>query len=129
MKWLKDHSSKATLDGMARYALPSDKALGVTYRDMKALGKRLGQNHELAAALWETDVYEARMLASMVDDPAEVTSAQMDRWCKDFDNWGICDTMYLLANHTARWPMVCGVRREFVNRFAYILGEGSISNN
>ena len=93
LKWLKSHSTKATLDGMARYAIPSDKAFGVAYRDMKLLGKRLGPNHELAAALWDTGVYEARMVASLVDDPSQVTPAQMDRWCKDFDNWGICDTM------------------------------------
>ena len=93
LKWLKSHSTKATLEGMARYALPSDKAFGVAYRDMKVLGERLGRNHELAAALWDTGVYEACMVASFVDDPSQVTPAQMDRWCKDFYNWGICDTI------------------------------------
>jgi len=93
LKWLKSNSTKATLDGMARYAIPSNNAFGVAYRDMKLLGKRLGRNHELAAALWDTGVYEARMVASFVDDPSRVTPEQMDHWCKDFDNWGICDTM------------------------------------
>jgi len=79
LKWLKSHSSRATLDGMARYAIPSDKAFGVAYRDIKLLGKRLGRDHELAAALWDTGVYEARMVASFVDDPSQVTPAQMDR--------------------------------------------------
>ena len=32
------------------------------------------------------------MLACFVDEPERVTAAQMDRWCRDFDNWGICDT-------------------------------------
>src|SRR5262245_50971874 len=32
------------------------------------------------------------MLAAMVDDPADVTPAQMDRWVKDCDNWGLVDT-------------------------------------
>jgi len=126
LKWLKSHSTKATLDGMARYALPSDKALGVAYKDMKALGKRLGRNHELAAALWSTGVYEARMVASMVDDPAQVTPAQMDRWCKDFDNWGICDTMcFNLFDRTPHaWAKVTQWSRskhEFVNRTAFAL--------
>jgi 3-methyladenine DNA glycosylase AlkD len=70
LKWLKSHSTKATLDGMARYALPSNNALGVAYRDMKVLGKRLGRNHELAAALWDTGVYEARMVTSFIADTA-----------------------------------------------------------
>ena len=91
--WLKSHASQATLDGMARYAIPSDKALGVAMKDIKALGKTLGRNQELAAALWRTGLYEARMLVSFVGDPARLTSAQMDRWCRDFDNWAFCDAM------------------------------------
>ena len=51
LKWLKSHSTKATRDGMARYAIPSDKAYGVAMRDIKALGKKLGRNQKLAAAL------------------------------------------------------------------------------
>ncbi len=93
LKWLKSHSTKATLDGMARYAIASDKAYGVAMRDIKALGKKLGRNQKLAAALWDTDIYEARMLASFVGDPDEITALQMDRWCKDFDNWAFCDAM------------------------------------
>ena len=64
LQWLKDHSTRATLEGMARYAIPSDHALGVAMRDIKALGKQLGHDQELANALWETGVYEASMLAS-----------------------------------------------------------------
>ncbi len=93
LEWLKDHATNATLDGMARYAIPSDHALGVPMKDVKALGKQLGPNQELAVALWDTGVYEARMLASFVGDPAQITAAQMDRWCRQFDNWAFCDAM------------------------------------
>ena len=61
--------------------------------DLQRLARSLGRDHELAAALWDTGWYEARMLASFVDEPALVTPAQMDRWCRDFDNWAICDTV------------------------------------
>ncbi|PYU04338.1 MAG: DNA alkylation repair enzyme [Acidobacteria bacterium] len=126
LKWLKSHSTKATLDGMARYALPSDNAFGVAYRDMKVLGKRLGRNHELAGALWDTGVYEARMVASFVADPAQLTPAQMDRWCKAFDNWGICDTMcFNLFDRTPHaWAKVThwsSSNDEFVKRTAFAL--------
>jgi 3-methyladenine DNA glycosylase AlkD len=126
LKWLKSHSTKATLDGMARYAIPSNNAFGVAYRDMKLLGKRLGRNHELAAALWDTGVYEARMVASFVDDPSRVTPEQMDHWCKDFDNWGICDTMcFNLFDRTPHaWAKVAQWSKskdEFVKRTAFAL--------
>src|SRR5262245_25640808 len=52
--FLKAHSTKATRDGMARYAIPSDKAYGVAMRDIKALGETLGRNLGIAGALWDT---------------------------------------------------------------------------
>lgn len=93
LEWLKTRGTQATLDGMARYAIPSDKAFGVAMKDMKALGTLLGHDHALALALWKTGWYEARMLTSFVADPAMVSAEQMDRWCKDFDNWAYCDTL------------------------------------
>ena len=126
LAWLKRHATKHTLNGMARYGLPSDNALGVSIADVKALGARLGRNHALAAALWETGVYEARLVTSFVDDPALVTSAQMDRWCRDFDNWGICDTVcFQLFDRTPHaWSKVVkwsARREEFVKRAAFAL--------
>ena len=111
---------------MARYAIPSDHAIGVAMRDIKALGKTIGRNHDLAAALWETGVYEARMLASFVDDPAQVTAAQMDRWCRDFDNWALCDALsFILFDRTPHaWAKVTlwsRRRREFEKRTAFAL--------
>ena len=93
LDWLRDHGSQATLDGMARYAIPSDRAFGVAMRDIKALGATVGRDHELGLALWETGWYEARLLVSFVGDPVELTSDQMDRWCADFDDWATCDTL------------------------------------
>jgi 3-methyladenine DNA glycosylase AlkD len=123
---LERHSTKRTRDGMARYGLPSDNAFGVTMADMKVLAKRLGRNHELAAALWDTGWYEARMLTSFVDEPARVTAAQMDRWCRDFDNWGICDTVcfHLFDRTPHAWRKVAqwhDRREEFVKRAAFAL--------
>ena len=93
---------------------------------IQSLAKRLGRNHELAAALWDTGWYEARMLASFVDEPARVTPAQMDRWCRDFDNWGICDTVcfHLFDRTPHAWRKVAqwsDRRDEFVKRAAFAL--------
>ncbi|MGI8735623.1 MAG: DNA alkylation repair protein [Pyrinomonadaceae bacterium] len=126
LTWLKRHSTKRTREGMARYGIPSDNALGVSVADIRVLAKRLGRNHELAAALWRTGCYEARMLASFVDEPARVTSAQMDRWSRDFDNWAICDTLcfHLFDRTPHSWQKVakwCNRREEFVKRAAFAL--------
>ena len=59
----------------------------------RQLARHLGRDHELALALWATGWYEARLLSAFVDEPERVTPAQMDRWARDFDNWGVCDTV------------------------------------
>jgi len=96
---LKRLASKRVLDDMGnRYGIHTKKAFGVGMAAMQKVAKSAKtkdstRNHQIAAALWKTDWYEARMVACMIDEPALVTSAQMDAWCRDFDNWGICDTV------------------------------------
>jgi len=126
LAWLRRHRSKATLDGMARYAIPSDHAYGVAMKDIKALGTMLGRNQPLAVALWATGVYEARMLASFVGDPERLTAVQMERWCKDFDNWAVCDAMsFNLFDRTPHaWTKVAqwsSRSHEFEKRAAFAL--------
>jgi 3-methyladenine DNA glycosylase AlkD len=76
---------------MARFGINPDRALGVRVPDLRRLSKEIGTDHRLALALWKTGLHEARILASMVDDPAAVTEAQMESWVGDFDSWDLCD--------------------------------------
>jgi 3-methyladenine DNA glycosylase AlkD len=109
-----------------RYGIHTAKAFGVSVAKIRELAKRIGRSHDLAAALWATGWYEARMLACFVEDPAQVSPAQMERWCKDFDNWAICDTAcFHLFDHTPhafeKVEAWAGRRDEFVKRAAFAL--------
>ena len=126
MKWFEVSASKRTRDGMARFAIPADKAYGIAVGSLRQKAKGLGRNHELALALWDTDRYEARMLATFIDEPERVTSAQMDRWCRDFDNWAIVDTacFALFDRVPHAWGKVAqwaDQRDEWVKRAAFAL--------
>ncbi|MEO5988552.1 MAG: DNA alkylation repair protein [Candidatus Eisenbacteria bacterium] len=123
---LKRHATRRTLDGMARYGIPSHNAFGVSMADMRRIAKGLGRSHELAAGLWDTGRYEGRMLATLIDEPGRVTAAQMDRWCQDFDSWAICDTAcFMLFDRTPHaWRKIAawsGKRAEFSKRASFAL--------
>jgi 3-methyladenine DNA glycosylase AlkD len=123
---LKRLANKRTRDGLVRYGIPSDNALGVTIGAIQKLAKPIGRDHDLAEALWQTGWYEARLLAAFLDDPERVTPAQMDRWCRDFDNWGICDTvsfkLFDRSRHAWRKATAWARRRnEFEKRGGFVL--------
>jgi 3-methyladenine DNA glycosylase AlkD len=126
LAWLEQHSSRSVRDGMTRFAIPNDKALGVKMGDIQKLAKLLGRDHKLALALWKTDVFEARMLCAYVDEPERVTPRQMDSEARDFDNWAVCDTLcfalWVRTPHALekirQWA---GHRDEYVKRAAFAL--------
>jgi 3-methyladenine DNA glycosylase AlkD len=129
LTWLKRNGSRKNREGMARYGIVAPKAFGVSVGGLKTLAKRVGRDHDLAQALWETEWYEARMLTAFVDDPAQVMPAQMDRWAKDFDNWAICDNLcFTLFDRTPHaWKKIgpwSRRREEFVKRAAFALLAG-----
>jgi 3-methyladenine DNA glycosylase AlkD len=77
--------------GQERFGINTTRALGVSMASLRPLARRLKRNHALAASLWESGAHEARILAALIDEPAKVTSEQMDRWASDFDSWDLCD--------------------------------------
>jgi 3-methyladenine DNA glycosylase AlkD len=91
----------ARLEGMARYGIGGAETLGVTVAELRALAKELGRSHELAAGLWGSGVHEARILASLVEEPAAVTERQLDEWAAGLDSWDVCDQVCQnLVRHT-----------------------------
>ena len=71
-------------------------------------------------------IHEARILASMVDDPADVTRDQMDAWVRDFDSWDICDQVVgnLFDLTPLRYPAVRAWTKrdeEFVKRAGFAM--------
>ncbi len=77
--------------GMKRFGITGGKVLGIPVPVLRKMTKEIGSNHELALQLWKSGIHEARLLASMVGEPDQLTSEQMDAWMTDFDSWDVCD--------------------------------------
>ena len=134
LEWLERKGTRRNVLGLARYGIVARRAFGVPVGTLLALAKRLGKDHALAAALWESGWYEARMLAAMVDDPRQVTRRQMNAWAAGFDNWGICDTVcWHLFDYTPfAWEKArqwSTSPREFVKRAGFAMMAGQAGHN
>jgi 3-methyladenine DNA glycosylase AlkD len=112
--------------GMARFGIDTEHALGIRVTALRAYARALGRDHALAAALWRSGIHEARMLATLVDEPAKVTERQMEAWVRDLDSWDLCDG--LCGNLFDRTPSAfakavewSGREREFEKRAGFAL--------
>lgn len=126
---LRSQANPDNVRGMARYGINTEGTLGVPVKYLRALAREIGKNHELAQELWESGIHEARILATIVDDPARVTARQMNQWARDFDSWDVCDQAcqnlfrYSPAAFAkaAEWARA---RREFTRRAGFSLMAG-----
>jgi 3-methyladenine DNA glycosylase AlkD len=71
------------------------ECFGVSYADLGRIKKRIGADNALARELWRTGNHDARVLATMIADPAEATAADVEGWVRDVD-------CYLLTGPVAR---------------------------
>ena len=123
---LRSHANPNNVAGMARYGISPAGTLGVNIPTIRALAKRAGRDHELARQLWDTGIHEARILATLVDEPSKVTRRQMDRWAADFDSWdvvdGCCGTLFDKTPHAyAKAMQWSASHREYVKRAGFVL--------
>jgi len=88
---LQASTDPAALEGMARYGINTARAFGVGLPLLRDVARQIGVDHALAERLWRLAYRETRLLATLVDDPAAVTPAQMERWAAECDSWDVCD--------------------------------------
>lgn len=123
---LKKRSNLKDKEGMARFGINPEYALGVRVPVMRDLAKKIGENHKLAEDLWKTKIHEARILASMIEDPKEVSEKQMEEWVKEFNSWDLCDQccMNLFDRLPISWKKAAEWaerKEEFVKRAGFAL--------
>lgn len=84
--------SKEHAEGMKRFGIKAEHALGIRTPELRKYASKLGKNHDLAKKLWQTGIHEARHLAALIGEPKKVTHEQMEEWAAGFTSWDICDS-------------------------------------
>ena len=126
LAWLEENRNEKNIEGMARFGIRTDRAVGVPLPLLRAAAKPYRRRHETAMALWESGVHEARILAGLIADPARFGPEDMDAWSAEFDSWDLCDQC--CSNLFRHLPYVQGKvteyvadGREFVRRTGFVL--------
>ncbi|MGO3181900.1 MAG: DNA alkylation repair protein [Aequorivita sp.] len=75
-----------------KFGIISNNSLGIYHKDLDKIAKEIAQDNDLALQLFDSGIYEARLLCSKMFKPKDVTESLMEKWVKTFENWEICDS-------------------------------------
>ena len=114
--WLRERGNPNTARIYVRHGA-ADETLGVAYKDLNPLAKKLGVNHTLSLALWQTGLHEARVMAAKIADPSIMTRSQIQAWVQDCRDYilsgavaGVAARMGAARDLAAKWS---GAKPEF----------------
>lgn len=126
LDWFEANRNPDNVAGMARFGIETSNAFGIPLPALRKMASRYRRRHDMALALWETGIHEARIMASIVDDLSQLTPEQMDDWTAEFDSWDICDqccnNLFSLAPFVRnKISVYCNDERQFVRRAGFVL--------
>lgn len=126
---LKTLTSPEAIDGMRRFAIVTETALGISNPDLQKLARQIDRNHPRALQLWKSDIREARLMAIYTAQPSLMTKAECLAWADDFKSWEIVDAAADLFTELPFWKELidtfCADSREFVRRTAFAMIAGA----
>ncbi len=98
---------------------------GVSFANLKALRKKIEIDHTLAEKLWVSGNHDARILATMIEDPEAVRAIELERWVRDLDNYVVADAFSSMVSRTpfarAKAEKWLASRKEFIGQVGYNL--------
>lgn len=75
-----------------KFGIVSNNSLGIYHKDLRVIAKNVGKDSQLAIQLFDSNIYEARILCSKIFNPKELTENLMEKWVHTFENWEVCDS-------------------------------------
>lgn len=126
LRELKALGDPRALQVWQRMGMDTRNFYGVGLTKIRTLAKKIKKDHTLAAALWQSGIHDARLLAAFIAEPAKVTEEQLERWVAEADFWDLSDklaTEVVAKSPYARKKMSEWLpsKQEYVRRAAFVL--------
>lgn len=110
MARLHELADPAAMKGRARFGLPEEGALGVSLPQLRKLAREAKKDAQLARALWKTGVHDARLLATLVMDPDQLSRVAAEKWLRDVRSWDLCDGLCMNVIDKTSWAYAAAVK-------------------
>ena len=123
---LEELSDVEFAENMKRFGIRYVKSYGLRLPQIRKIAKKCGKSHDLALKLWNHGYHETYLLATLVEEPEKVNSAQLDEWVNKFYSWDLVDQacinlLRFIPKARENIFVWCNSDEEFVKRTAFSL--------
>jgi len=97
MALLKENKNERGIKNWKKLGYENIKSFGIGLTQLRKLGKKIGRDQKLARQLWKSNVYDAKVLGLLIDEPRNMTREQAEEQVEDLDMgmlshvFGSCD--------------------------------------
>ena len=116
LKYLKDNRDER---GIAHWEKRPDnsgglKSVGIGLTRLRKFGKEIGRDAKLASALWQTDLYEAKIVALLIDDPKTMTIEQAEQQVEQLEGGYLAHVFSSCDATLAKAPFVVELMEKWI---------------
>lgn len=77
---LKEHRNERGIANWTKRGAKTSKlkSFGIGLTQLRKLAKQVGRDHKLAQQLWKSDIYDAKVIGLLIDDPKQLSREQVE---------------------------------------------------
>lgn len=90
------------------------KSYGIGLTILRKLAKQIGRDHALALQLWESNVYDAQIIALLIDDPKQITREQAEMQVEHLNQGHLAHVFSSCGAPLANTPFVVELVSEWI---------------
>ena len=85
MALLQENHNERGIKNWKKLGYKNMRSFGIGLTQLRKLGKKIGRDQKLARQLWKSNVYDAKVLGLLIDEPKKMTREQAEQQVEDVD--------------------------------------------
>ena len=113
---LKSHKNEAGMEKWDKrlYKKKKLKSFGIGLTVLRKLAKQIGRDRKLALQLWESNIYDAKIIALLIDEPKQITIAQAEEQVEQVGQGHLAHVFSSCNASLAKTPFVAELAQKLI---------------
>ena len=91
------------------------KSFGIGLTQLRKLARQIGRDHKLAQQLWKTDIYDAKVIGLLIDEPKKLTREQVEEQVEGLEQRLLAHVFSSCDATLAKAPLAFEIACEWMN--------------